>query len=118
MTPEELVAQLRSRINPAFAEHIGTESYERRICAEALEALLEENAQLRDFAQEIIAAWIDGSGLDGGDIQGIGKKHGLLKREVRYEPCNEACYCTEFTSEDEWASGAVCFRKTSLLTGG
>lgn len=37
MTPEDLIADLRSRINPAYANQIGTESWERRICADALE---------------------------------------------------------------------------------
>jgi len=51
MTPTELIAGLRSRINPVYAEQIGTESYERRQCAEALEALLAENAKLRVDAE-------------------------------------------------------------------
>lgn len=42
MTPIDLIADLRSRINPKYAATVGTESYERRICAEALEALLAE----------------------------------------------------------------------------
>ena len=40
MTPAELAADLRTRINPKYATQIGTESYERRICAEAIESLL------------------------------------------------------------------------------
>lgn len=38
--PHELIDDLRSRINPAYAITPGTESYERRLCAEALESLL------------------------------------------------------------------------------
>ena len=38
MTPLELASDLRTRINPAYATQLGTESYERRLCAEALEA--------------------------------------------------------------------------------
>ena len=37
MTPEDLIADLRSRINPAYANQIGTESWERKLCADALE---------------------------------------------------------------------------------
>ena len=40
MTVNDLIDDLRSRINPAYAATLGTESYERRMCAEALEALL------------------------------------------------------------------------------
>lgn len=38
MTPRELIAELRRHINPNYADRMGTESYERRVCAEALEA--------------------------------------------------------------------------------
>lgn len=37
-----LLSDLRSRINPQYEHVIGTESYERRQCAEAIEALLDE----------------------------------------------------------------------------
>ena len=43
MTPRDLIDDLRSRINPAYAAQIGTESYERQLCAEALEALISEH---------------------------------------------------------------------------
>ena len=49
MSPQDLAADLRSRINPAYASQIGTESYERRLCAEAIEAFMarrEEGDQL------------------------------------------------------------------------
>lgn len=42
MTPRDLIDDLRSRINPAYASQLGTESYERRLCAEALEAQADE----------------------------------------------------------------------------
>lgn len=47
MTPEDLIADLRSRINPAYTAQRGTESYERRLCAEALEAQRDEIERLR-----------------------------------------------------------------------
>jgi len=47
MTPRDLIDDLRSRINPVYAATVGTESYERRLCAETLEALLAENDTLR-----------------------------------------------------------------------
>lgn len=46
MTITDLIADLRSRINPAYAHTLGTESYERRMCAEALEAQQAEIEQL------------------------------------------------------------------------
>ena len=50
MTPEDLIADLRSRINPAYANQIGTESWERKLCADALEAQADEIERLK--AQE------------------------------------------------------------------
>lgn len=54
MTPEDLIADLRSRINPAYAAQLGTESYERRVCAEALESQAEEIERLRNALSEIL----------------------------------------------------------------
>ena len=52
MTPRDLIDDLRSRINPAYAATIGTESYERRLCAEALEAQADElNRLLEEVAE-------------------------------------------------------------------
>lgn len=48
MTVEDLIADLRSRINPAYAAQLGTESYERRLCAETLETLLTIQETLKD----------------------------------------------------------------------
>jgi hypothetical protein len=47
MSPRDLIDDLRARINPAYATQLGTESYERRLCAEALDALLAEIDRLR-----------------------------------------------------------------------
>jgi hypothetical protein len=48
MKPEDLIDDLRSRINPVYAAQLGTESYERRVCAEVIEQLVQE----RDAAYE------------------------------------------------------------------
>lgn len=56
MTPRDLIADLRSRINPAYAAQRGTESYERRLCAEALEAQADEIARLRMQRDGLLSA--------------------------------------------------------------
>lgn len=56
MTTSDLIDDLRSRINPAYANQLGTESYERRLCAEALEAQAEEIERLRETLQCIADA--------------------------------------------------------------
>jgi len=42
----QLVAEMRERINPAYAYVLGTESYERRLSCEAIEALLKQEQRL------------------------------------------------------------------------
>lgn len=63
MTPDELIADLRSRINPVYADQKGTESYERRLCAEALEALLADNER-KDDALRSIKNWSEAYPLE------------------------------------------------------
>ena len=48
MTRDELIADLRERINPAYADQRGTESYERKQCADALEAADKRIAEERE----------------------------------------------------------------------
>lgn len=54
MKPRDLLDDLRSRINPAYANARGTESYERRLCADALEALLAQRDTLLSAAQRTL----------------------------------------------------------------
>jgi hypothetical protein len=59
MTPESLIEDLRSRISPAYADHPGTESWERKKCADMLEDLVLE----RDHMREFVAQWVNQSRL-------------------------------------------------------
>lgn len=56
MAPNDLIDDLRSRINPAYAATLGTESYERRLCVEALEAQADEIARLRTQRDYLLSA--------------------------------------------------------------
>ena len=47
MNIEQLIADLRSRVNPQYYDQVGTESYERHQCVMALESLLARNEVLR-----------------------------------------------------------------------
>lgn len=62
MNQQDLANDLRSRINPVYAAQLGTESYERRLCAEAIEELLAENERLRD-ALETCATTLNQAGF-------------------------------------------------------
>jgi len=52
MTPESLIEDLRSRISPIFADQQGTESWERKRCADMLEAMVLERERLREFVDK------------------------------------------------------------------
>ena len=64
MNIEELIADLRARVNPQYYDQIGTESYERHQVVKALESLMArievlriENKALRaDADREIVEA--------------------------------------------------------------
>ena len=47
MDYQELIDDLKGRINPQYVDCIGTESYERKQCLDAIESLLAENARLK-----------------------------------------------------------------------
>lgn len=75
-----------------------------------------ENAQLRAecerlraFSNEIVSGAFEGGSFDGGDIQDMGVRHGLLRIEQREDECGEVCACREYGFPSE------CYRKTELL---
>ena len=47
MNIEQLIADLRARVNPQYYDQVGTESYERHQCVMALESLMARNDVLR-----------------------------------------------------------------------
>ncbi len=49
MSINDLIAELRSRISLAYADTLGTESYERRLCVAALESQQAEIKRLRAY---------------------------------------------------------------------
>jgi hypothetical protein len=62
------------------------------------------------FVNEAVNCAFDGGGFDGGTIQELAERLGLLKKETMREPCGEGCRCAEsvpfFPTE--------CYRKTYL----
>ena len=47
-----LVAQLQSKINPAYENMQGTESFERRLCVDAIQAQSAEIRRLRGIIEQ------------------------------------------------------------------
>jgi len=73
--------------------------------------------QLRGFACDVMQCWPEGDGPDGGDLQSMAEKHGLLRPETRHEPCDDEsnrCYCLEYVGREDFP--LTCYRKTDLLT--
>lgn len=68
---------------------------------------------LKAFANDMITAAFEGGSFEGGDIQDIAVKHGLLRIEQRTEECGDVCACR---SEGD-GFPAECYRKTALLRG-
>ena|SRR3990167_6127047 len=76
---------------------------------EEFERLKGEIENLRSFSRAVMESWPEGD-LDGGDLQDIAEKHGLLKSETVTEPCGENCWCNyhgEFP--------AVCYKRAAWL---
>jgi hypothetical protein len=47
----------------------------------------------KGFADEMIQIAFEGSNADGAAIQEIAERYGLLRRELKTEPCCEECQC-------------------------
>ena len=65
--------------------------------------------RLEDFSREVMQAWPE-SGVEGGDLQDIAERHGLLVREERSAPCGEDCVCVGYGDFP-----MVCYRKAAWL---
>ena len=103
-----VIARLRTDIKAAWDTNLATDK-----------ARMQEMAMrdaLRAFAKDVMRVWPHGD-LDGGDLQDIAEKHGLLKPETRYEPCGDGCNCAGYCDAEEFKDGITCYRKTGLLTG-
>ena len=68
------------------------------------------------FAREILAVWPEG-GVEGDDLQDIAVEHGLLVPEIRHAPCAEECPCAWSATEEEFATGVICYRRAGWLKG-
>lgn len=74
----------------------------------------DELVRLRSFARDVMETWPRGD-LEGGDLQDLAVKHGLLVPETRYTPCREECFCAEYATWEEFEAGVICYRRAALL---
>lgn len=79
----------------------------------ALQERLDESEKranaLAAFGVEMVSASREGGSFDGGDIQDLAVKHGLLVIEPRQTECGEHCACSEY------GFPADCYRNSPLL---
>jgi hypothetical protein len=70
------------------------------------------------FARAILCDFPDLGNLDGGDIQELAEKHGLLVKERRHSWCSdECCGCREYHDDGDLKHGFDCFHVHPLLGG-
>lgn len=75
-----------------------------------------EIQKFRAFARAIMKSWPEGD-VDGGELQAIAVRHGLLTPTTLYAPCGDSCLCADTFGEDEFAEGITCYRKVDWLIG-
>ncbi len=99
---------------------MGFGSPRRRRSRGMLADVVSERDRLRAFAREVFEAadWPEGADLDGGTLQDLAVKHGILTPETQYAPCGEACMCRDYYAEDEFPSGITCIRKPKWMLDG
>lgn len=70
-----------------------------------------ELAALRGFAVDVMKFWPDYD-LDGGDLQEIAEKFGLIKPIQVSEPCGPSCSCAEYDS----TFPTTCYRRQPIIS--
>ncbi len=65
---------------------------------------------LKNFANEILSHTFEGCDLDGGEVQEIAVKHGLLMPITVNSKCGENCRCAEFSEFP-----LTCYKKSLEL---
>jgi hypothetical protein len=75
---------------------------------------LSKVASLVGFARDIMKCWPDGD-VDGGYLQDVADRHGLLIPQTRHEPCGEGCACIHYYRDYEWKEGITCYKLADWL---
>lgn len=82
----------------------------RDLC-DTIERQQKEIEALRGFGRAVMTDFPEIGCLDGGDIQDLAFKHGLLEKVQRNEPCGDHCSCADFGSDFP----TDCYVTTALL---
>lgn len=54
--------------------------------------------------------------IDGGELQDLAEKHGILVPEIHHEPFGEFCNCDQVCSDEEFEEGVKCFHLANWLS--
>lgn len=78
-----------------------------------------QQEKMKSFINELFEDYEGGSDLDGGDLQDLAEKHGILVPTIHHEPCSDGelneCVCAGICDDDDFKAGVKCFRLADWL---
>lgn len=78
---------------------------------------MSEEEKMKSFIRELFDIYYPDCGdIDGGELQDLAEKHGILVPEIRHEPCGEFCNCAQVCYDEEWQEGVKCYRLANWLS--
>lgn len=73
-----------------------------------------QQEKMKSFINELFEDYEGGSDLDGGDLQDLAEKHGILVQTIHHEPCSDGemneCVCAGICDDEDFKAGVKCFR--------
>jgi hypothetical protein len=77
---------------------------------------MSEEEKMKAFIRELFNIYChDCGGIDGGELQDLAEKYGILVPEIRHSPCGEVCNC-QVCCDEEWQEGVQCYRLANWLS--
>lgn len=71
---------------------------------------------MANFIRELFDEFYPDCGdIDGGTLQDMAEKHGIIIPETVYKPCEEECNCAQVCSDSDFAKGISCYRLADWL---
>ena len=78
---------------------------------------MSEEEKMKAFIRELFDIYYPDCGdIDGGELQDLAEKHGILVPEIRHVPCGEFCNCAQVCSDEEFEEGVKCYSLANWLS--
>ena len=78
---------------------------------------MSEEEKMKAFIRELFDIYCPDCGdIDGGELQDLAEKRGILVPEIRHAPCGEFCNCAQVCSDEEFEEGVKCYRLANWLS--